>query len=640
MTFLIPVPGPARQARRHVLMPWLTPWLALLLLLLLVGTSSLLAAQPTPTAPTPAIPAAGSTAPGLATTHSADDVLNQLGLAPATPQFLPAERAFILSSQQQGNELQIRLEIAPGYYLYRDKLHWQVSEGQLGVVTLPPGDSHDDEFFGRTQVFHYNLAFAIPLQQIPAHARLELSYQGCTEGMCYPPVSQSIPLQPVGAALEPSANPAPASVLRPATEPQELTPLPNADGTPSDRSQAALARGGWQAVGLFLLLGFGLALTPCMLPMYPILSAIILGRGALSTGRALALSLAYVQGMALTYTLLGLAVASLGAGLQAWLQHPLMLGLFSLLFILLAAAMFGAFELQLPGALQQRLQRLAGTQRSGSLPGVLVMGAISALVCSPCTTAPLSGALLYVAQSGDLWLGAQVLYALALGMGWPMLLLGTLGPRWLPKRGIWMHRVKVCFGFVLLAAPLLLLGRWLPEWLIRGGWSLLITTASGYLLLTLLPASRWRIATLLLLPLLAVGSWQGLAPASYVSLPFTAIQSRVELQQQLQQARAEGQPVMLDLYADWCTACHQLEQETFSHPQVQQQLAHYRLLRVDLSRIDAEQRALLAELQVTGLPAIQFFGQPPRALARIDGFLDAEGFLSRLPEQCKMQNRC
>lgn len=639
MTFLIPVPGPARLARRHLLTSWLTPWLALLLLL--IGSGPLLAAQPSAPSPTSSLPASGSATPRLAPANSADDVLNQLGLAPATPQFLPAERAFILSSQQQGNELQIRLEIAPGYYLYRDKLHWQVSEGQLGVVTLPPGDLHDDEFFGRTQVFHYHLDFAIPLQQIPAQAVLELSYQGCTEGMCYPPVTQRIPLQPVGSTLNSAtANPDPSTIEGQPAAAQNLPPLPDADGTPSDRSQAALAQGGWQAVGLFLLLGFGLALTPCMLPMYPILSAIILGRGALSTGRALALSLAYVQGMALTYTLLGLAVASLGAGLQAWLQHPLMLGLFSLLFMLLAAAMFGAFELQLPGALQQRLQRLAGAQRSGSLPGVLLMGAISALVCSPCTTAPLSGALLYVAQSGDLWLGALVLYALALGMGWPMLLLGTLGPRWLPKRGIWMHRVKVCFGFVLLAAPLLLLGRWVPEWLIRGGWSLLITTASGYLLLTLLPSPRLRIAALLLLPLLAFGSWQWLAPSAYATLPFTDIQSRGELQQQLQQARAQGQPVMLDLYADWCAACHQLEQETFSHPEVQQQLAHYRLLRVDLSNMDAEQRALLAELQVTGLPAIQFFGQPPRALARIDGFLDAEGFLSRLPQQCQPQSPC
>ena len=644
MKLSMPLPGRVRLGPQQLLTFWF-----LTLLLLLTGTGPLHAAQSSTTAPTSSLPATGSTTPGLAPANSADDVLNQLGLAPATPQFLPAERAFILSSQQQGNQLRIALDIAPGYYLYRDKLHWQVSEGQLGAVTLPPGDLHEDEFFGRTQVFHYNLDFAIPLQQIPPAATLDLTYQGCTEGMCYPPVTRTIPLQPVGTTAGQQTTTQGSSGLAPVqtsavesskSAANSLVTLPSADVTPSDRSQAVLAQGGWQAVGLFLLLGFGLALTPCMLPMYPILSAIILGRGALSPGRAFALSLAYVQGMALTYTLLGLAVASLGAGLQAWLQHPLVLGLFSLLFILLAASMFGAFELQLPGALQQRLQRLAGAQRSGSLPGVLLMGAISALVCSPCTTAPLSGALLYVAQSGDLWLGALVLYALALGMGWPMLLLGTLGPRWLPKRGIWMHRVKVCFGFVLLAAPLLLLGRWLPEWLIRVGWSLLITTAIGYLLLTLLPSPRLRIAALLLLPLLAVGSWLGLAPATYATLPFTAIQSRSELQQQLQQARAQGQPVMLDLYADWCAACHQLEQETFSHPQVQQQLAHYRLLRVDLSRIDAEQRALLAELQVTGLPAIQFFGQPSHPLARVDGFLGAEEFISRLPQQCQPQIRC
>jgi thioredoxin:protein disulfide reductase len=561
---------------------------------------------------------------------SADALLGQLGLAPAKPHFLPVAQAFVFSGHQQGKQLHIALDIADGYYLYRDKLHWQVSEGQLGAVTLPQGESHTDDFFGTTQVFYQTLDFNIPLQQIPAGASVQISYQGCTEGLCYPPVTQTLALQPVTAATTSAAEP----LRPPAPQLQDLT------ATRSDRSQTALAQGGWQAIGLFLLLGVGLALTPCMLPMYPILSAIILGRGALTPGRAFALSLSYVQGMALTYTLMGLAVASLGAGLQAWLQHPLVLGGFSLLFVLLAAAMFGAFELQLPANLQHRLHRLAGQQTIGSLPGVFVMGAISALVCSPCTTAPLSGALLYVAQTGDRWLGAQVLYALALGMGWPMLLLGVLGPQWLPRRGIWMQRVKVFFGFVLLAAPLLLLARILPEWLIRSGWTLLISSGCGYLLLTLLPMTRWRSALLLLLPLLAAASWYGLAPTPQPALPFASIRTLDELQQQLQQARAEGQPVMLDLYADWCAACHQLEQETFSDPHVQRQLAHYRLLRADLTQIHPEQQALLDQLQVTGLPAIQFFGQSPAPLGRIDGFLPPEEFLPRLPAGCQPGVHC
>ena len=569
--------------------------------------------------------------------QSADQLLGELGLTPAKPQFLPLDQAFVLTTRQEGNRLLIALDIADGYYLYRDKLSWQVSEGKLGQVQLPSGERHNDAFFGQTEVFYQSVDFAIPLLEIPAKSVLTLSYQGCTEGLCYPPASKQITLQPITTATNQAATPATDLPQRSG----EVTPAVNqAPVDASDRLQGALAGSWLTAAGLFLLLGLGLALTPCMLPMYPILSAIILGRGALPLRRAFLLSLAYVQGMALTYTLLGLAVASMGASLQAWLQQPLVLVIFSLLFIALAAAMFGAFSLQLPPRWQHALHQLAGAQSSGSLPGVFVMGAISALVCSPCTTAPLSGALLYVAQSGDRALGAVVLYALALGMGIPLLLLGTLGPRWLPRRGLWMQRVKVLFGFILLAVPVLLLARILPEPLIRAAWCLLITLTLGYLLLTLCPISRLRRLALLLLPLLAVAGWFGLAPATHTPLPFVAVRNLAELNQQLAAARQQGQPVMLDLYADWCVACRQFEEQTFSDAQVRQQLAHYRLLRADLSQIDDEQQALLQQLQVTGLPAIQFFGQAAEPLARIDGFLPPQLFLPRLPAQCQPQAAC
>ena len=569
--------------------------------------------------------------------QSADQLLGELGLTPAKPQFLPLDQAFVLTTRQEGNRLLIALDIADGYYLYRDKLSWQVSEGKLGQVQLPSGERHNDAFFGQTEVFYQSVDFAIPLLEIPAKSVLTLRYQGCTEGLCYPPASKQITLQPITTATNQAATPATDLPQRSG----EVTPTMNqAPVDASDRLQGALAGSWLTAAGLFLLLGLGLALTPCMLPMYPILSAIILGRGALPLRRAFLLSLAYVQGMALTYTLLGLAVASMGASLQAWLQQPLVLVIFSLLFIALAAAMFGAFSLQLPPRWQHALHQLAGAQSSGSLPGVFVMGAISALVCSPCTTAPLSGALLYVAQSGDRALGAVVLYALALGMGIPLLLLGTLGPRWLPRRGLWMQRVKVLFGFILLAVPVLLLARILPEPLIRAAWCLLITLTLGYLLLTLCPISRLRRLALLLLPLLAVAGWFGLAPATHTPLPFVAVRNLAELNQQLAAARQQGQPVMLDLYADWCVACRQFEEQTFSDAQVRQQLAHYRLLRADLSQIDDEQQALLQQLQVTGLPAIQFFGQAAEPLARIDGFLPPQLFLPRLPAQCQPQAAC
>ncbi len=569
--------------------------------------------------------------------QSADQLLGELGLTPAKPHFLPLDQAFVLTTRQEGNRLLIALDIADGYYLYRDKLSWQVSEGKLGQVQLPSGERHNDAFFGQTEVFYQSVDFAIPLLEIPAKSVLTLSYQGCTEGLCYPPASKQITLQPITTATNQAATPATDLPQRSG----EVTPAVNqAPVDASDRLQGALAGSWLTAAGLFLLLGLGLALTPCMLPMYPILSAIILGRGALPLRRAFLLSLAYVQGMALTYTLLGLAVASMGASLQAWLQQPLVLVIFSLLFIALAAAMFGAFSLQLPPRWQHALHQLAGAQSSGSLPGVFVMGAISALVCSPCTTAPLSGALLYVAQSGDRALGAVVLYALALGMGIPLLLLGTLGPRWLPRRGLWMQRVKVLFGFILLAVPVLLLARILPEPLIRAAWSVLIMLTLGYLLLALCPISRLRRLALLLLPLLAIASWFWLAPSAHQTLPFVEVKNLQELEQQLAIAREQGQPVMLDLYADWCVACKQFEEQTFSDPQVQQRLLRYHLLRVDVTDPLPPQRELLETLQVSGLPAILFFGEAEHPLARVDGFLPPEMFLRHFPEQCHSTIDC
>ena len=569
--------------------------------------------------------------------QSADQLLGELGLTPAKPQFLPLDQAFVLTTPQEGNRLLIALDIADGYYLYRDKLSWQVSEGKLGQVQLPSGERHNDAFFGQTEVFYQSVDFAIPLLEIPAKSVLTLSYQGCTEGLCYPPASKQITLQPITTATNQAATPATDLPQRSG----EVTPAMNqAPVDASDRLQGALAGSWLTAAGLFLLLGLGLALTPCMLPMYPILSAIILGRGALPLRRAFLLSLAYVQGMALTYTLLGLAVASMGASLQAWLQQPLVLVIFSLLFIALAAAMFGAFSLQLPPRWQHALHQLAGAQSSGSLPGVFVMGAISALVCSPCTTAPLSGALLYVAQSGERALGAVVLYALALGMGIPLLLLGTLGPRWLPRRGLWMQRVKVLFGFILLAVPVLLLARILPGPLIRAAWSVLIMLTLGYLLLALCPISRLRRLALLLLPLLAIASWFWLAPSAHQTLPFVEVKNLQELEQQLAMAREQGQPVMLDLYADWCVACKQFEEQTFSDPQVQQRLLRYHLLRVDVTDPLPPQRELLETLQVSGLPAILFFGEAEHPLARVDGFLPPEMFLRHFPEQCHSTIDC
>lgn len=587
----------------------------------------------------------------------------------ALPAFLPAAQAFAPTLTPDKQQIRVSFAIAPGYYLYRHKLQWQLSHGRLGAVELPAGQLHEDEFLGQSEVYADTLQFTLPVQAVSADSVLTLSWQGCTEGMCYPPQQTTLnwpaDLLPttateVAATATPAESPAPAPDMASASASKPVpaaVPVAAADhagrttnARPDDPARLPASgllsdsRHLWQTAGLFFLLGIGLSLTPCMLPMYPILSALLLGGGGLPLRRSLLLSLGYVQGMALTFTLFGLAVASAGAGLQAWLQQPLVLGLFSLLFIALALPMFGLFELQLPVALQTRLQQWAGRHRGGSLPGVIAMGAISALVCSPCTTAPLSAALLYVAQGGDRLQGALLLYLLACGMGLPLLLLGTLGPRWLPRRGLWMVRVRQLFGFVLLAAPLALLGRLLPAWGLALAWALWLVAVGGFVALRCLPAGRWRIVGSAIAPLLAIllGWW--LWPGSQPALQFETVQDWPALQQRLQTARERGQPVMVDLYADWCSACHQFDQQTFRDPQVRQALDHWVRLRADVSAPDERSRLLLDALQVPGLPAILFFDgtrffdgdSAPRQ--RVDGFLPADAFLQRLPATCHAGN--
>ncbi|MGL4459400.1 MAG: protein-disulfide reductase DsbD, partial [Plesiomonas shigelloides] len=397
---------------------------------------------------------------------------------------------------------------------------------------------------------------------------------------------------------------------------------------------------------LFFVLGLGLAFTPCVLPMFPLLSGVVLGGGQRhSHGRALALSLAYVQGMALTYTLLGLVVAAAGLQFQAALQHPYVLIGLSVLFTLLALSMFGLFSLQLPSVLQTRLSLLSGQQRGGSLPGVFLMGAIAGLICSPCTTAPLSGALLYVADSGDLLTGGLTLYLLACGMGLPLVGVALFGNRLLPKSGPWMNQVKTGFGFLLLAMPVFLLSRLLPEvWTLRL-WSLLALSALGWLFSTL-PAHRrgflvLRIAALIGMILLArpLQDWvfppqSAAAARELTSTPhFITIRNQAELQQALQQAA--GKPVMLDLYADWCVACKEFTKYTFSDAQVQNAFSEMVLLKADVTANNAADQALLRELNVLGLPTLLFFNPQGHEIpqSRVTGFMPASPFLQHLQQR-------
>ena len=544
--------------------------------------------------------------------------------APGRSQFVPADRAFVFDFQQNQHDLNLTWQVKDGYYLYRKQISITPSQADIAEIKLPPGVWHEDEFYGKSEIYRKQLTIPITVNQAKSGATLTITYQGCADaGFCYPPETKTVPLSEVSAGAAASPAPAPATT-DPQEKPQPAAQLPF----------TAL----WA-----LLIGIGIAFTPCVLPMYPLISGIVLGgKQRLSTGRALLLTFIYVQGMALTYTALGLVVAAAGLQFQAALQHPYVLIGLAVIFTLLALSMFGLFTLQLPSSLQTRLTLMSNRQQGGAPGSVFAMGAIAGLICSPCTTAPLSAILLYIAQSGNMWLGGGTLYLYALGMGLPLMLITVFGNRLLPKSGPWMEHVKTAFGFVILALPVFLLERIVgDEWGVRL-WSLLGVAFFGWAFITSLQAKHaWmRIVQIVLLAAALVcvrplQDWTFGAPHTQpqAHLNFTPVASVDALNQALEQAK--GRPVMLDLYADWCVACKEFEKYTFSNPQVQQALGNTVLLQADVTANNAQDVALLKHLQVLGLPTILFFDAEGKEHpeARVTGFMDAATFSAHLRDR-------
>ncbi|MFU0921460.1 protein-disulfide reductase DsbD [Kluyvera sichuanensis] len=543
--------------------------------------------------------------------------------APGRSNFVPADQAFAFDFQQNQHDMNLTWQVKDGYYLYRKQVQVTPANASIAPLQLPNGEWHNDEFYGKSEIYRHSLTVPVTLTQANAGATLTVTYQGCADaGFCYPPETKTVPLSAVAQAA------------------QTPPPLPSGERagvrgeTSTDLPFSAL----WA-----LLIGIGIAFTPCVLPMYPLISGIVLGgKQRLSTARALLLAFIYVQGMALTYTALGLVVAAAGMQFQAALQHPYVLIGLSAVFILLALSMFGAFSLQLPSSLQTRLTLMSNRQQGGSMGGVFAMGAIAGLICSPCTTAPLSAILLYIAQSGNLWLGGGTLYLYALGMGLPLILVTVFGNRLLPKSGPWMAHVKTAFGFVILALPVFLLERIIGDvWGLRL-WSMLGVAFFGWAFITSLGLQKpWqRIGQILLLAaaLISVRPLQDWAFGTSVTqsqshLNFTRISNVETLNAAL--ANAQGKPVMLDLYADWCVACKEFEKYTFSDPQVQQALQNTVLLQADVTANSAQDVALLKHLQVLGLPTILFFDENgnEQPTLRVTGFKDAAAFRAHLRDR-------
>lgn len=545
--------------------------------------------------------------------------------------FLPVHEAFKLSLvQADAQSIKLRFVATEGYYLYRHRFQFRTEPADvpLGTPSIPKGEAKHDEFFGDVEVYHGVLDIELPRPaNDPRPFTLLVGYQGCADkGLCYPPETERLSIDGTGG-------------------PTGSAPT----GTESGWN--------WQSLLLFFLAGVGLTFTPCVLPMLPILSGVVL-RGQVGGWRGLSLSLAYVLPMAISFAVLGALMGVFGASLnlQARLQSAWVLVPFALFFVLFALAMFGLFDIKLPQALSSRLNNVANRTKGGSLLGAAVLGVLSSLLVSPCVSAPLAGALLYISASGDALGGALKLFALGLGMGAPLLVVATGGAAWLPKSGPWMNTVKNAIGVLLLGLAIGLLSRVLP-----GPATLLLVglLAAGVALFLgalefVVKTPRQRLAQLLGLALLvyALACWYGalngqgdplrpLPPPAIASTTGTpasqadawqTVTTPAALDAALAQAKAAGQPVLLDWYADWCISCKVIEHEVLNAPQVQPQLAGFKLLRFDITESNAEQRTLLDRYQLFGPPALLFFAANGSEITadRVIGEVNAVEFADRL----------
>jgi thiol:disulfide interchange protein DsbD len=571
------------------------------------------------------------------------------------PDFLPPDEAFGLDViARDAHALQANFSVTPSYYLYRDKITFSSKDSAVRVtaVNLPRGEIKHDPNFGDTEVFHQSFQALVTLASTDNEAKsitLNAVYQGCSEeGLCYPPITKVLHVNLPSAATGQLAPP----VLTEAAPPSSQVPM-------SEGSQIArLFKGGnfWLIISFFFGAGLLLALTPCVFPMIPILSGIIVGRGHKITHfHAFILSLAYVLGMAITYAAAGVAAGFSGNLISNALQTPWVLGSFAAVFVLLSLSMFGLYELQLPTALQSKLSETSNRLHGGHLGGVFVMGALSAIIMGPCVAAPLAGALLYIGQTHDAVLGGVALFVMALGMGAPLLLIGSSAGVLLPKAGAWMESVKQFFGVMLLALAIWIIQPLLPISVQMLLWAALLIFSAIYLkALDALPhnSSGWHkllkgigLFALLLGVAYLIGGLSGardiLRPLGNIgraeaqastTLQFSRVKDIADLDQRIAQAQGRGQLVMLDFYADWCISCKEMERFTFSDDSVRTKLKPVLLLQADVTANSEADQALLKRYGLFGPPGILFFGKQGPELGdfRVTGYQDASQFLKTL----------
>jgi thioredoxin:protein disulfide reductase len=579
---------------------------------------------------------------------------------PANAQFLKPEKAFPFEARLlQRDLLEVRFQVAPGYYLYRDKFQFAIepTEIKLGTPQFPAGQIKEDPTFGRTEILRGESAILIPLTPSPPTGEtitLAITFQGCADsGLCYPPKTQKVPLSP--------RLPTPTSNAE-----RSIPPTQQGGGTVTETSDIARLFGSGNFFWIILsFFGFGLllSLTPCVFPMIPIISGIIISQGSdLTKKRAFLLSLTYVLGMALTYSAAGVAAGFSGRLISVALQNPWVLSAFALVFVLLAFSMFGFYELQIPSFIQSKFTTASNRLTAGTFPGVFLMGLFSAIIVGPCITAPLAGALLYIGQTHNVWLGGSALFSLSLGMGVPLLIIGTSAGTLLPKAGTWMDAVKAFFGVLMIAVALWLISPVISETLQMFLWGAMLIICSIYLsALDPLPLPSSGLAkfkkgigilTLILGTLLLIGALMGgrdlLQPLSGISqrskessdqkdihspvpgLAFEKITKPGQFETHLKSA--QGRTVMLFVSADWCVSCKEMEGITFKDLQVQERLKKLKILNVDVTGTDEETVGFLKKWGLFGPPAVLFFDHKRKEISdtRVIGFQKAEEFLKAL----------
>lgn len=556
--------------------------------------------------------------------------------------FLDPEVAFKVSAKMiEPGVAEVHFVIADGYYLYRERLKFESAEAKLGIADLPRGKVKFDETFQKeVETYRNSLIVRIPVQSA-SDFTLNVGRQGCADlGLCYPPMETPIRLS-IGSSSSMTASASPLS-------PPDI--MASAEIAPDAETHGiayALKSGKLIIIlPLFFLLGLGLSFTPCVLPMVPILSFIIVGEGAgIKRSRGFILSLSYALGMALVYTALGVAAGLVGEGLAATLQNPWVLGAFAFLMVVLSLSMFGVYQLQMPGILQSKLTVASESQRNGKLIGVFLMGAISALIVGPCVAAPLAGALVYISQTRDVVVGGSALFAMAMGMSVPLLLVGVSAGSLLPRAGAWMEAIKRFFGVLMLAMALWMVSPVIPAWMQMVCWAVLLLAYAVYQLFVHRGGVSSKVFAVLLAALglvqfigVSTGGRDVYAPLAHLlgnqvhGVTFIRIKTTAELDAAI--AQSKGKHVMLDFYADWCVSCKEMEKLTFSEPQVKRSLEKMLLLQVDVTANNIDDKALLKRFGLFGPPGIIFFDRQGQEIVggRVIGYQNAEKFLRSLSQ--------